>query len=97
MKKLFISQPMKDKTKEEILEQREIAIARATKLCGEEVEVIDSYFENAPQEARPLWYIGQSIILLSQADYVYFANGWEHARGCIIEHECALRYDVKII
>lgn len=52
MKKLFISQPMKDKTDEQILAEREKAIAVAKEHVGEEVEVIDSFFQSAPADAR---------------------------------------------
>lgn len=97
MKKLFISQPMRGKTDIEILNQRHIAIAKAQQLCDEEVEVIDSYFPNAPEDAKPLWYLAKSIELLAEADYVYFADGWMHYRGCIIEHECAVRYEKTIL
>ena len=45
MKKLFISQPMRDKTKEEILREREVAIKTAAERFGDDVEIIDSYFE----------------------------------------------------
>lgn len=41
--KLFISQPMRDKTDEEIKEEREKIIKEVEKLFGE-VEVIDSFF-----------------------------------------------------
>lgn len=44
MKKLFISQPMKDKTDEEILAVRAKAIESAERELGEPVEVIDSFF-----------------------------------------------------
>ncbi len=44
MKKLFISQPMRGKTEEEILAVREKAIKSAEKQVGEHVEVIDSFF-----------------------------------------------------
>ena len=97
MKKLFISQPMKDKTGEEILALREQAIKSATELLGEEVEVIDSFFQNAPVDARPLWFLGKSLELLSTADVVYFAKGWENYRGCKIEHECAEAYGIEVI
>lgn len=46
---------------------------------------------------KPLWFLGKSIELLSTADLVYFAKGWETARGCIIEHSCAVAYMVKTI
>lgn len=97
MKKLFISQPMKDKTDEEIKAEREKAIQKATELFGEEVEVIDSFFESAPHNARPLWFLGKSLELLSTADVVYFANGWDKYRGCKIEHTCAVEYGITVI
>ena len=97
MKKLFISQPMKDKTDEEILKEREVAIEKAKNVLGEEVEVIDSFFQSAPVDAKPLWFLGKSLELLADADIAYFAKGWEDARGCVIEHECAVRYGIKSI
>ena len=97
MKKLFISQPMKGKTDEEILAVRNKAIASAEKHLGEKVEVIDSFFQSAPADAKPLWFLGKSIELLSNADVAYFAKGWDDARGCKIEHECALEYGIDII
>jgi len=39
MKKLFISQPMRDKTDEEILAEREKAVKVAKEMLNEEVEV----------------------------------------------------------
>ena len=72
MKKLFISQPMKGKTDEEILKEREKAIASAKRnfVEDEEIEVIDSFFQSAPADARPLWFLGKSLELLSTADIV---------------------------
>ena len=97
MKKLFISQPMKGKTDEEILAVREKAIKSAKETIGEEVEVIDSFFQNAPADARPLWFLGKSLELLSTADVVYFAKGWEDARGCRIENTCAIEYGIDTV
>lgn len=97
MKKLFISQPMKGKKDEEILTAREKAIQSAKEKLGEDVEVIDSFFQNAPADARPLWFLGKSLELLSTADIAYFAEGWEEARGCVIEHDCCIRYGIDTI
>lgn len=97
MKKLFISQPMRGKTDEEILKEREKAVASAEKHLGEKVEVIDSFFQNAPAEAKPLWFLGKSLELLSAADVAYFAPGWEEARGCRIENTCAIEYGITVI
>lgn len=97
MKKLFISQPMRGKTDEEILQEREKAVAAAEKHLGEKVEVIDSFFQNAPAEAKPLWFLGKSLELLSTADVAYFAPGWKEARGCRIENTCAIEYGITVI
>ena len=97
MKKLFISQPMRGKTDEEILAVRQRAIESAEKRLGEKVEVIDSFFQNAPADAKPLWFLGKSLELLSGADVAYFAKGWEEARGCRIENTCAIEYGIDVI
>lgn len=100
MKKLFISQPMRGKTDEEILAVREQAIQSAEQALGERVEVIDSFFRNAvgdPEIMRPLWCLGESIKLMAKANVVYFAEGWEEARGCRIENECAIEYGITTI
>lgn len=97
MKKLFISQPMRGRTDEEILAERNKAIETVKDIIGEDVEAIDSFFGMAPTDVKPLWYLGKSIELMSSADYVYFCAGWEDARGCRIEHECAVQYGIDII
>lgn len=97
MKKLFISQPMRGKTDDEILAVRQRAIESAERHLGEKVEVIDSFFQNAPADAKPLWFLGKSLELLSGADVAYFAKGWEEARGCRIENTCAIEYGIDVI
>ena len=97
MNKLFISQPMRGKTDEEILAVRATAIESAERNLGEKVEVIDSFFQNAPVDANPLWYLAKSLELMSNADLVYFAKDWEKYRGCRIENTCALEYGIDVI
>ena len=97
MKKLFISQPMRGKTDEEILAVRSDAIQAAKDSVGEDVEIIESFFQNAPAEARPLWFLGKSLELLATSDIAYFARGWEDARGCRVEHTCAVEYGIPTI
>lgn len=97
MKRLFISQPMRGKSDEQILAERSDAIQAAKDALGEEVEVIESFFQGAPADARPLWFLGKSLELLSTADIAYFAPGWGEARGCQLEHACAEAYGVPFI
>ena len=75
MKKLFISQPMTRKIVEEILTERRRAVRSAERQLGEPIEVIDSFFQSAPTDAKPLWFLGKSLELLSGADIAYFAKG----------------------
>lgn len=97
MKKLFISQPMKGKSDEDILAERQKAIKSAEAKIGEAVEIIDSFFQEAPVDAKPLWYLGKSLELLASADIAYFAKGWQDARGCKIENTCAIEYGIPVI
>ena len=92
MPKIFISQPMNGKTNEEIKNERNYIIDKLRE--NESVEIIDSFFKDKPYEASPLWYLGESIKLMSEADIVFFCNGWQTARGCQIEHDCALEYGI---
>ena len=92
MTKIFISQPMNGKTNEEIEDERNYIIDKLRE--NESVEIIDSFFKDKPYEASPLWYLGESVKLMSEADVVFFCNGWQTARGCQIEHDCALEYGI---
>lgn len=101
--RLFISQPMRGKSDEEIEREREdlIAIAKAVYAERGEVEVIDSFFKGGlvvPAGAKaPLYYLSKSLELLATADVAIFAKDWREARGCRIEHECADGYGVARI
>ena len=97
MKRLFISQPMGGKSDDEILAERGDAVRAAKEALGEEVEVIESFFQGAPADARPLWFLGKSLELLSTADIAYFAPGWSEARGCRMERACAEAYGIPFI
>lgn len=101
--RLFISQPMRGKSDEEIEREREklVEIAEAVYFGRGEVEVIDSFFKgglDVPAGAKaPLYYLSKSLELLATADVAIFAEGWREARGCRIEHECAEGYGVERI
>ena len=98
MKRIFISQPMKDKMDEQILKERERAVSAVKeKFNGEDVEVIDSFFQSAPHDAKPLWFLGKSLELLSTADVAYFIGEWKNYRGCKIENTCAKEYGIETI
>lgn len=96
--KVFISQPMKDKTNEEIEAERQKAVAIIKKIYpNRDIQIIDSFFKGAPHNAKPVWFLGKSIELLSTADVAYFCKGWENYRGCRFEHKVCEDYDVSFI
>lgn len=101
--KVFISQPMNGKTDEEILRERDNTIKKIKSIIPEEIDVtiIDSFFGHGnaiPFDSnRPLWFLGKSLELLSTADAAYFCEGWDSARGCMIEHQCCLSYGIEIL
>ena len=100
MKKIFISQPMRGLTDEEILNKRQEIKKNAEKVIKEPVELIDSFIEDYPGEINkhiPVFYLGKSIQFLSQADVAYFGGDWRNARGCKIENEIAKQYGIEII
>ena len=98
MKKLFISQPMRDKSNEQIEAEHDRAVEAVKKHFNDNnVEIIDSFFKDAPHEAKPLWFLGKSFELLSTADIAYFVKGWNEYRGCKMEHMAATEYGIDVI
>lgn len=97
MKKLFISQPMNGLTDAEILAERKRIIEKVGYVLDEPFEPIESFFQSAPHEAKPLWFLGKSLELLSTADIAVFGKGWENARGCRVENLCAKEYGIDTI
>ena len=95
--KVFISQPMNGLSDEEIKQERNKIkkFFEAKFKCN--IEIIDSFFEKALHGVKPAWYLGESIKLLSTADLVYLAKGWENARGCNIERTVAFEYGIPIM
>lgn len=89
--KIFISQPMKGRTDEEIMQERADIMAKWT---NKSVEFIDSFFCEPGKNFTDS--LGKSISLMSDADLVVFAPRWENARGCRIEHQVARDYGIQV-
>lgn len=98
--KIFISQPMKGYSNFEIEIIRGKIKEALKEKYGNDIEIIDSFIKGAPANAKPLWYLGESIKKLSTADIAVFAYntlviGGKFAlvRGCGIEEKCAREYN----
>lgn len=93
--KIFISQTMNGRTDEEIKKEREEVID-AIKKENPEAEYIDSFIEGAPHDEKPLWFLGKSLELLSEADLCVFVDyAHEKARGCRMEHQACTEYGIN--
>lgn len=101
--KVFISVPMRGRTDGEIAKDIAIAKSKLSEMAQENQEYI-MYVDNfvpSPLDAEikndSMWYLGGAIQKMSKCDAVYFCPGWETARGCLIEHEVAINYDLECI
>lgn len=90
--KVFISQPMRGKTDEEIKKEREMINVWCE---SKNYEVIDTIFDFGDES--PIYYLAKSIEAMANANVVIFINGWEEARGCRIEYEVAKAYGKEIM
>lgn len=97
MKKLFVSVPMRGRTEEEI----KASIQKMKKIAeiyeGEELELIDSYIEdNPPKNSKEaVWYLGESLKKLAQADvFIGICESYDWS-GCQIERETAEKYGIR--
>lgn len=104
--KVFISQSMKGLSKDEIIENRQKAIEVIKNNLGE-VEIIDSFFkddrwekinEKAPdkEQNRRVYFLGESLKLLAQADCVVFLDGYQQMSGCLSEEFVAKQYCIQM-
>lgn len=103
-KKAMLSQPMAGFTDAQIVETRDKAIEH---LISMGYEIVNTYFtdewytKDSMAERGvvqiPICFLSKSIENMSLCDAAYFCDGWEKARGCIIEHEIATKYGMDVI
>ena len=94
--KIFISQPMRNKTDAEILAERKRVIKAAKAKWGDDVEVLDGFFQGAPTETKPMWFLGESLKVMADADAVIVCKGWSYTRGCKVEIVTADAYKLPV-
>lgn len=96
MKKLFISCPMKGRTEGDIRNSMERMHKIAEATFGEELEVIPSHIEHTPPEnaKQAVWYLGESIKKMAEADYFIGVHYLGAFSGCNIERDVAASYNI---
>lgn len=99
--KVFISQPMKNKTNDEILKERETIKTLAAGLLSKrdgvkkgEIIFINSFQKD--KKGKPLYLLGESLKMLSEADIAFFPENYHSYRGCNIEYKCAKEYGIRV-
>ena len=104
MKKAMLSQPIAGKTDEEIVATREKAIKVLEEKGYEVVNTLftDEWYDQENMKKRgvvqiPLCFLAKSLENMSLCHAAYFCKGWEKARGCKIEHTCAVEYGIPTI
>lgn len=92
--KVFISQPMRGLSDEEITRLREEGKQKFLEIYKgkEEIEFISSFENDLPEDAPPLYFLGRAFQMLSKADIVLFIGDWKSARGCKMEHLACEEY-----
>lgn len=101
--KVFISQPMKGLSKDEIVANRQKAIEVIKNNLGE-VLIINSVLNRdelakngdfALSKNSRVYFLGESLKLLSQADCVVFMDGYKEMNGCLSEEFVARQYGIQ--
>lgn len=95
--KVFISQPMKNLTTEQIIFNRKQTIKQ---LEDAGYKIVDSILSNNLYNTKisSLSYLAESLhIIAKEADVVYFMKGWEEVRGCRVEHICCKEYEIPTL
>ena len=67
MKKVFISLPMKDKLRSEIISEQAKILARVNEILGETVMLIENYMRELYSQ-KPLECLGENIKRMSEAE-----------------------------
>jgi len=100
----MVSQPMTEKTEEEIIATRERAKKYLESNNYEFINTLftDEWYSKESMQKRgvvniPLCFMAKSLENMSKCHVAYFARGWENTRGCKIEHEVAKAYGLEIV
>jgi len=95
--KVFISMGMKSKSTEQVRAEMQ-KVFEQIKAKLPEAELLDSILDGADKKIAiegddaGLWYLGESLKIMAEADIVFFVNDYKEFRGCKVEKLCAESY-----
>jgi hypothetical protein len=89
---------MKGRTEENIRNSMARMHRIAEAVFDQELDIIPTYIEDNPPEntKQELWYLGESIKKMAEADYFIGVGYNEAFAGCWVEHEAARRYGIPV-
>lgn len=89
---------MKSKSTEQVRVEMNKVFDVIKQQLKNEPELIDSIIDGADTniaiqgDNAGIWYLGESLKKMSEADLVFFVNDWENYRGCSTERKVAEAY-----
>lgn len=95
--KVFISMGMKSKSTEQVRVEMQKVFEKVKEKLPEAC-LVDSIVNGADKDIAlkgddaGVWYLGESIKRMSEADIVFFINDWKNYRGCKAERMVASAY-----
>lgn len=100
--RLFVSVPTMGRSDEDVEAVKQAALKRVRETLDPSATLTDSYCHaDAPAELYGdrigIWYLGESLKRLAESETAFFADGWEAARGCRIEHAVCREYNIPIL
>ena len=93
--KVYISQPMRGRSKEEILDERDKGM-QVIRVYYPDAEFLNNYFEdyNTSNGMSPMMYFAECAKLMAQADLIVFLPMYLGAGGCEVEDHIAEVYHI---
>lgn len=96
--KIFVSMGFKDRSEDDILNDLADAIFQLTNVyAGTEIEIVHNYYCEKPENGPRLYCLGEAIKKLSECDACYFLEDWEQYKGCRVEMDVCVLYDIPVI
>ena len=95
--------PMNGKSTEQVKQEMSVIKNDIVNKLGKDVSFIDSIIDGADKSIAikgdkiGVWYLGESLKMMSEADLVFFAEGFKEARGCMTEYKVAVSYGMYVI
>lgn len=100
--RFFVSQPMTGLTSTKIEEQLQETKRWLETYFGKSVDVLNAYIkQDAPASLHDgqigIWYLMESLKIMSECHAVVMAGEWWKARGCVLECKIAKEYGLPLI